>query len=120
MTTIDSALSRRICAKLDCMPRTQDQLAPPTREQPLIIDDYPDPVSGAPTLAALASVGGTGLIVVVSTPHDALNAITLRMIHVLVANWWLPLTLGLLLFSLVALPNWAFIRSRLARRTATS
>ncbi len=117
---IDSALSRRICAKLDCMPRTQDQFAPPTREQPLIIDDYPDPVSGAPTLAALASVGRTGLIVVVATPHDALNAITRRMIHVLVANWWLPLTLGLLLFSLVALPDWAFTRSRLARRTATS
>jgi hypothetical protein len=43
------------------------------------LNDYEDPITGARSMAALAPVGETGLIVLVSTPNNALQAIGDKM-----------------------------------------
>jgi hypothetical protein len=71
----------------------------------LIIDDYLDPISRARSMAALAPVGGTGLIVVVATPNNALDAITKRMVDRIESFLWVPILLGLaLLAAVIVLP----------------
>jgi serine/threonine protein kinase len=94
---IGPPLARRICAQLECQPGAQDQFEQPARMQPVVLDDYEDPISHARSIAAFAPVGRTGLIAVVATPNAALTAITERMTHQIKAFLWVPLSLGLLL-----------------------
>jgi hypothetical protein len=53
-----------------------------------MLDDYEDPVSHTRSMAAFAPVGGTGLIVVVAMPKNALDAITQRMTDQIKAFLW--------------------------------
>lgn len=90
--------------KLPYTPAARDQFAPSTHPL-LVLDDYEDPVSHARSMAVLAPVGGTGLIVVVATPHDALAVISGRMTDGMKRYLWVPLVIGLLLLAgLVAWP----------------
>jgi hypothetical protein len=100
-TMLEAPLATKICARLDCQPRSSDQFAQPSRAEPLMLDDYEDPVSHTHSMAALAPVGGTGLIVVVAMPKNALDAITQRMTDQIKAFLWVPVSLGLLLLSVV-------------------
>jgi len=110
---LDRATSRRICAALDCTPRLRGQFSLPSRAQTLILDDYEDPVAHTRSIAALAPVGGTGLVVLVATPDSAADALTRRMIDRMKGFLWIPIIPGLLL--LVALgwaPALAYLRGR--------
>ena len=85
----------------------------PSRAQTLILDDYEDPVAHTRSIAALAPVGGTGLVVLVATPDSAADALTRRMIDRMKGFLWIPIIPGLLL--LVALgwaPALAYLRGR--------
>ena len=53
------------------------------------------------SIAALARVGGTGLIVMVATPNNALDAVTQRMTDRVKAFLWVPMALGVLLLGAI-------------------
>jgi eukaryotic-like serine/threonine-protein kinase len=102
---MDPKLSDHICARLACEPEPAHQFVSSTSE-PLLLEGYLDPVSGVRSMAALAPVGGTGLIVVVATPDNALDRITQRMVDQIKAFIWVPVLIGLaLLFAVVAGPR---------------
>jgi serine/threonine-protein kinase len=103
---VEPTLARRVCAELACQPRANDQFEQAAYTQLLVLDDYEDPISHARSMAALAPVGGTGLIVLVATPNDALDAITERMTHETKAFLWIPVCLGLLLLGAVLAWPW--------------
>jgi len=110
---LDRGPSRRICGALDCSPRLDGQFSLPVRPQPLIIDDYEDPISRLRSIAALAPVGRTGLVVLVATPDSAADALTRRMIDRMKAFLWIPIVPGLLLLAvLIAGPLLASLRAR--------
>ncbi len=110
---LDRATSRRICAALDCTPRVRGQFSLPSRAQALILDDYEDPVAHTRSIAALAPVGGTGLVVLVATPDSAADALTRRMIDRMKGFLWIPIVPGLLLLAaLLAGPALAYLRGR--------
>lgn len=110
---LDRATSRRICAALDCTPRLRSQFSLPSRAQALILDDYEDPVAHTRSIAALAPVGGTGLVVLVATPDSAAEALKRRMIDRMKGFLWIPIVPGLLLLiALVWGPALAYLRER--------
>ena len=76
---LQDTLSRKICARLPCAPGRTQQLERSSPIAPLILHDYEDPLTGARSMAALAPVAETGLIVLVSTPNSALEAIGDKM-----------------------------------------
>jgi serine/threonine-protein kinase len=84
-----------ICRKLDCQPDPREPLALPRRE-PIVVDDFEDPVTHQKLVAALAPVGRTGLIVLVATPHSALDRIVESIGRAAGLLVGLALTLGLL------------------------
>jgi len=71
---LDPATARRLCRALGCTPRLHDQLIQPAEPKALMITDYPDPVTCERSIAAVAPVGGTGLLVVVATANTAVAA----------------------------------------------
>ncbi len=95
---LDAPLTRRICAQLECTPHERAQFQPPQRREPLWLEDYVDPLTRTPALAAFAPVGRTGLIVMVATSHDALSAMAGRMTRHVLSYLWLPISLGIALF----------------------
>lgn len=98
-------LAQAVCARLPCQPAASDQFQARRAVDTMVVDDYVDPISGTHSMAALAPVGGTGLIVVVATPHNALDAITQRMVDQIKSFLWVPMLLGLaLLLAVIALP----------------
>jgi hypothetical protein len=110
---LDRATSQRVCGALDCTPRLHGQFSLPSRAQALILDDYADPVSHTRSIAALAPVGGTGLVVLVATPDSAADALTRRMIDRMKAFLWIPIISGLLLLAALGVgPTLAYIRGR--------
>ena len=58
-------------------------------------------VSNRLSIAAMAPVGGTGLVVLVATPNSAADALTMRMIDRMKAFLWIPIAPGLLLLCFV-------------------
>ena len=110
---LDRATSRRICAALDCTPRLRSQFSLPSRAQALILDDYEDPVAHTRSIAALAPVVGTGLVVLVATPDSAAEALKRRMIDRMKGFLWIPIVpVLLLLIALVWGPALAYVRGR--------
>lgn len=91
---LDAQLARRTCKRLPCAPKPSPQLDRPSKVEPLQIDDYIDPITGARAMAALAPVGGTGLIAVVSTSDNALASIGDRMTERLEQLLWIQVALG--------------------------
>jgi len=59
-----------------------------------VLEDYEDPITRVRSMAALMPVGGTGLIVVVSTPDNALATISERMTDRVKQLLWLQVALG--------------------------
>jgi serine/threonine protein kinase len=94
---LDLSLSQRICRKLGCTPAPSHQLSR-ALGQSVLIEDYIDPVSNARSIGAFAAVGGTGLVVSVSTPVSAARDLTDRMLHKARSYLGVPLLLGLGLF----------------------
>jgi hypothetical protein len=76
---IGSRSADRICAHFGCRSVDSNQFGPPSHAEPLILEDYEDPVSRTRSIAAIAPVGRTGLFVAVATPHDALHAVVTSM-----------------------------------------
>lgn len=111
-------LARRICAQLDCEPQAREQFESPLRRRPLVVEHYEDPVTHVPSLAALAPVGRTGLIVVVATPHDAFSAIGWQMFGPIVTHLWLPFGIGGTLFLILLVAQ--RLTGRTARRSKSS
>jgi hypothetical protein len=68
-------------------------------------------------MAAIAPVGGTGLLVVVATPNDALDEITRRMTDRAKAFLWIPALLGLVLLGAAVAGPDLFFRIGAARRS---
>jgi serine/threonine protein kinase len=102
---LDARLAQTICARLPCQPAASNQFQPRSTAETIMVDDYEDPISHTRSMAALAPVGGTGLIVVVATPNNALDAITERMVEQIKSFLWIPLLLGLaLLAAVIAVP----------------
>jgi hypothetical protein len=99
--TLDAATSLQTCGALGCVPRARDQFALPSRRPVVVLDDYRDAVSNRRSIAAAASVGGTGLIVLVATPDSAADALTRRMIDRMKTFLWIPIAPGLVLLALV-------------------
>lgn len=100
---LDDSLARMICARFDCQPAPFDQFEQAAQPQPIILDDYEDPLSHHRSMAALAPVGRTGLIVVVAAPNHALYALTERVTDRITTFLWVPLLLGLLLLAAATL-----------------
>jgi serine/threonine protein kinase len=96
---VASGLRQQICAHLGCVPLPHDQFRLMPKIQPLLIEDYVDSVSHTRSIAALAPVGGTGLVVLVATPNDAVDALSQRIIARLKAFLWVPVLAGLLLLA---------------------
>jgi serine/threonine protein kinase len=114
---LDDATSRRICRTIGCTPGPPGkQLVFPANPQSLTLDDYEDPVSHTRSIAALAAVGNTGLVVVVATPNSAADALTRRLIDRMKAFLWIPIVPALLL--LVVLIGGSGLARRRARRSA--
>jgi hypothetical protein len=111
--TLDAETANRLCARFDCQPALINQFDPPTHANPLVIDDYKDPISRTHSMAAVAPVGRTGLFVVVATPLDALDAVMTRMADRVKAFIWVPLLAGLVL--LAAVMAWPFLAARVRR-----
>ena len=76
-------------------------------ERLAVIGDLDDELGGrrrdrdVDQAAAFAPVGGTGLVVLVATPEDAVDALTQRMIDRAKAFVWVPIAVGL--FVLIAI-----------------
>ena len=116
---LDDLTARKICRTLGCAPLPPGkQFVLPAHRQPLIIDDYRDPVSRTRSIAALAAVGGTGMVVVVATPDSAADALTRRLIDQVKALLWIPLVPSLLLPAILF--GGPALASRRARRLASS
>lgn len=114
---LDPGLAQTICSRLrrGCQPEASNQFQPRSSAETLVVDDYEDPISHTRSMAALAPVGGTGLIVVVATPNNALDAITARMVDRIKSFLWIPILLGLgLLAAVIAVP--ALVERRRAAR----
>jgi serine/threonine protein kinase len=94
-------LAARICAGIACAPAATQQFEQPVPLRPLLLDDYEDPISGTRSMAALAPVGRTGLIVVIATAENALDAITQRTTERAKHFLWIPVLVGLLLLAAV-------------------
>jgi hypothetical protein len=94
--TWDPALGSKICARLGCAPAPRDQFQARTGIRP-VVADYIDPVSHIPSIGAFAPVGGTGLVVVVATPHSAVRELTDRMLRKARAYLGAPVLFGLVL-----------------------
>lgn len=108
---LEERLAGRICSKLECQPHPANQFEPGPHGKPLVLDGYVDPITHVRSMAALASVGGTGLIVAVAAPYDALAALDTRMMDRFMAYVWVPILLGLaLLLALIASQNQLFAR----------
>jgi serine/threonine protein kinase len=111
---VDPELSKQICAELNCIPHRQNQLRPLTPAKIMKRPDYFDPMTGAWSIAALAPVGETGIIVVVATPHAFIDQIAQRMSYTFMRHSWIPLLVGFLItVLLVRVPD---IGERLRRR----
>jgi len=105
---LDAARAKQICARLPCAPAGAHQLDAPSTIEPLVLEDYEDPITRVRSMAALMPVGGTGLIVVVSTPDNALAAISERMTDRIKQLLWLQVALGCgLLIAAAATPLFA-------------
>lgn len=94
---LEPALSRKICDRIGCTPQPRDQFLARPNVRPLV-EDFLDPVTGRTLLGAFAPVGGTGLVVVVTTPTSAVRELTDRMLENARSYLGVPLLLGLMLF----------------------
>jgi len=65
----------------------------PAHARPVVLEDYEGPVSRVRSMAALAPVGGTGLIVVVAMPTSAVWALIRQIRDRMLAFAWVPLLL---------------------------
>ncbi len=92
----DLSLGRTICARLGCTPAPRDQFQARVGIRPLVAD-YVDPVSHIASIGAFAPVGGTGLVVVVATPHSAVRELTDRMLRKSRAYLGAPILVGVAL-----------------------
>ena len=99
-TLLDPGLSSRICGRFGCAPTAHAQFAARAAVTPLV-ENFVDPVSGAPSLGAFAPVGRTGLVVLVSTPHSAIRALTDRFLDKARSYLGVPALLGVTLFGLL-------------------
>lgn len=99
-TMLDDGLAETICQRLPCEPAKSDQFLKSAAEI-IVIDDYKDPITQKRSTAALAAVGGTGLIVVVSTPNDALDVISEHIVDQSRRLVWVLVILGLALYAAV-------------------
>lgn len=92
---VGARMSKLICDNLNCTPQRHEPLRRHPREKILSLDDYPDPISGAPSIAALAPVGETGIIVVVATQKAFVSEIKQGMADTFTSHAWIPLLGGL-------------------------
>jgi serine/threonine protein kinase len=113
--SLPAELSSLICKRFGCERRLEGEFEP-RLEEPLVIDDYIDPVTNMRSLAAAAPVGHTGLIVLVATPTRALDAFWNRSKEKAVAL--LPAPLALVGFLAVLLYGIPALLAFVARRRA--
>lgn len=95
---LDTALSRKICERIGCVPAAHGQFVARPNVRPLV-ENFVDPVSGRPMLGAFAPVGRTGLVVLVATPTSAERELTSRMLEKARAYLGVPVVLGIGLFA---------------------
>jgi protein kinase-like protein len=101
-------LSRVICAKLDCVPDPLRPLAA-SQSEPFELDPYVDPVSSARTVATVAPVARTGLIVLIATPYSAAHSQLADIAGAALHRVWLPFVVGASLWLLLLFapnPRW--------------
>jgi hypothetical protein len=112
--------TQRICDAIGCDPLRIAQFEPKWNAEPLILEDYVDPLSNTRAIAAVAAVGGTGLSVLVATPNSAEAALTERMADAIERYLWMPLIGALLLWDALmsgpGLRAWVFRGRRAATR----
>jgi len=116
---LEPALSSRICGRFGCTPAPRDQFLARMAVTPLV-EDFIDPVSGAPSLGAFAPVGRTGLVVLVSTPQSGIRALTDRFLDKARSYLGIPAMLGVTLFGLLLAGRHLRIRSPLGRARPAS
>lgn len=92
----DLTLGKTICARLGCTPAPRDQFQARSGVRP-VVADYIDPISHIASIGAFAPVGGTGLVVVVSTPRSAVRELTDRMLQKARSYLGTPTLLGVVL-----------------------
>jgi eukaryotic-like serine/threonine-protein kinase len=95
---LDTALSRRVCERIGCVPAPRAQFTSRANVRPFV-ENFVDPVSGRALLGAFAPVGGTGLVVLVATPISAERELTDRMLAKARAYLGVPLLVGVALFA---------------------
>lgn len=95
---LDTALSRKVCKRIGCVPAPHDQFKARTNV-PRVVENFVDPVSGRAMLGAFAPVGGTGLVVLVATPTSAERELADRMLAKARAYLGVPLLVGVALFA---------------------
>jgi hypothetical protein len=108
--SLPAALSSTICSRFGCN-RSLELQFEPRLDRPLVLERYDDPVSRAQSLAALAPVGHTALVVLVATPNSAVDALRNKLMSMTASSLWVPGIFGLLV--LVAL----LLGPRVAART---
>jgi serine/threonine protein kinase len=106
--------TRRICDSIGCEPLPIAQFEPKSNAEPLLLDDYVDPLSNTHAITAVAPVGGTGLSVLVATPKSAEAAARERMAGAIKRYLWIPFGSALLLWG--ALMSGPGVRAWLSRQ----
>jgi serine/threonine protein kinase len=110
---LDAATVTRICSRLRCTPDRENPFGDP-EAGPIVLDDFEEPVTRQRSVVALAPVGRTGLITMVSTPDAAMEEIRLGLQWRAWMFVWIPLLAGVtLLASVLVFPQ---ILRVLARR----
>jgi hypothetical protein len=112
---VERQLSKLINARFPMALDAKDQFKRPVASR-ITLAEYETPVARERSMAVLAPVAQTGLVVVVATPNNALDAITQRIDDRIQKFVWVPLLIGLVLFvMIVGGPRLAVSRRRLQR-----
>jgi hypothetical protein len=97
---LDAATVQHICSKLRCTPDRDNPFGDP-ETGPIVLDEFEEPVTRQRSVVALAPVGRTGLITMVSTPDAAMEEIRLGLRRRAWMFVWIPLLAGMMLLSSV-------------------
>jgi hypothetical protein len=99
---LDSTSVKRICRELRCEADPLEPFADP-EHAPIILDDLEEPVTHQRSVAALAPIGRTGLLVMVATPDAAVEELRSALRWAAWLFLWIPPLVGLSLLACLLL-----------------